>query len=320
MKNTSLILLLLFLSVQIFAAGNSESKSKTTQLSVAFLPIIDALPFYIAESQGYFLKENLDVKALSVSNPIERDRLMQSGEIDGMLNELSTLALFNRDSINLKAVITVRKPMSGSPYFRILASPQSGISSPKDLEDIPIAVSKNTVIEYLTERILQQEGIPLDSIKTKNVPVIPERFQLLISGALSAATLPDPLAEAAIKAGAVLITDDLTYPEYSLSVLSFTADLTNNNPQAVEGFVRAWNRAVKDLNSDPKAFRELFLEKVRVPENIEKTFRIPEFPYMEIPKHNQWNDVINWLQEKKLIETSPLYESSITDTFISIND
>jgi len=320
MKNTSLILLLLFLSVQIFAAGNSESKSKTTQLSVAFLPIIDALPFYIAESQGYFLKENLDVKALSVSNPIERDRLMQSGEIDGMLNELSTLALFNRDSINLKAVITVRKPMSGSPYFRILASPQSGISSPKDLEDIPIAVSKNTVIEYLTERILQQEGIPLDSIKTKNVPVIPERFQLLISGALSAATLPDPLAEAAIKAGAVLITDDLTYPEYSLSVLSFTADLTNNNPQAVEGFVRAWNRAVKDLNSDPKAFRELFLEKVRVPENIEKTFRIPEFPYMEIPNHNQWNDVINWLQEKKLIETSPLYESSITDTFISIND
>lgn len=320
MKKLSLILLIFCFSTHIFAAGNAEPDSGTTTLTVAFLPIIDALPLYIAESQGYFKNEGLLVKALSVANPIERDRLMQSGEIDGMLNELSTLALFNRDEVQLKAVVTVRKPLTGSPYFRILASPGSKISSPKDLAGIPIAVSKNTVIEYLTMRILQAEGIPADSIKTINVPVIPERFQLLMSGALPAATLPDPLAEAAIAAGAVLVIDDLSHPDFSVSVLSFTADLTDNNPQAVEGFVRAWNRAVKDLNSDPEAFRELFLEKVRVPEIIEKTFRIPEFPYGEIPNQNQWNDVINWLHEKELLETSPLYVSSITDIFISIND
>ena len=320
MKRLSLILLIFCFSMHIFAAGNAEPDSETTTLTVAFLPIIDALPLYIAESQGYFMEENLRVKALSVANPIERDQLMQSGEIDGMLNELSTLALFNRDEINLKAVITVRRPMSGSPYFRILASPGSSISSPKDLAGVPIAVSKNTVIEYLTEGILQAEGLSLNSIVTKNVPVIPERFQLLMSGALPAATLPDPLGEAAIAAGAVLVIDDLSHPEFSVSVLSFTTALTDNNSQAVEGFVRAWNRAVKDLNSDPEAFRELFLEKVRVPEIIEKIFRIPEFPYGEIPNQDQWNDVISWLQEKKLIDTSPLYESSITDIFISTND
>jgi len=320
MKRLSLILLILFFSIQVFAAGSSDSDPETTQLSIAFLPIIDALPVYVAQSQGYFLEENLDVKALSVANPIERDRLMQSGEIDGMLNELSTLALFNRDEVQLKAVITVRKPMAGSPYFRILASPVSEISSPTDLAGVPVAVSKNTVIEYLTERILQAEGIPADSIKTKNVPVIPERFQLLMSGALPAATLPDPLAEAAIAAGAVLVIDDLSHPEFSVSVLSFTSALTDNNSRAVEGFVRAWNRAVADLNSNPEAFRELFLEKVRVPEIIEETFRIPEFPYGEIPDQDQWNDVISWLQEKEVLETSPLYESSITDIFISTND
>ena len=320
MKRVSLILLILFFSIQVFAAGSSDSESETTRLSIAFLHIIDALPVYVAQSQGYFLEENLDLKALSVANPIERDRLMQSGEIDGMLNELSTLALFNRDEVQLKAVITVRKPMTGSPYFRILASPGSDISSPPDLAGVPVAVSKNTVIEYLTERILQAEGLPTDSIKTKNVPVIPERFQLLMSGALPAATLPDPLGEAAMAAGAVLITDDLSHPEFSISVLSFTTALTDNNSRAVEGFVRAWNRAVADLNSDPEAFRELFLEKVRVPEIIEKTFMIPEFPYGEIPDQDQWNDVISWLQEKELLETSPLYESSITDIFISTND
>ena len=320
MKRLVLILLILCITLHLFAAGSSDSKSEITQLTVAFLPIIDALPLYIAESQGYFEDEELQVKALSVANPIERDRLMQSGEIDGMLNELSTLALFNRNEVQLKAVITVRKPMTDSPYFRIIASPGSEVSSPSDLAGISVAVSKNTVIEYLTERILQAEGIPADSIKTKNVPVIPERFQLLMSGDLPAATLPDPLGEAAIAAGAVLVIDDLSHPEFSVSVLSFTTALTDNNSRAVEGFVRAWNRAVEDLNSNPETFRDLFLEKIRVPEIIEKTFRIPDFPYKEIPDKDQWKDVISWLQEKKLIDTSPLYESSITDIFINTND
>ena len=320
MKIYILILITLCFTFQISATGKSESKPDTASITVAFLPIIDALPLYIAEVQGYFKDEGLQVNILSVANPIERDRLMQSGEIDGMLNELSSLALFNREVIQLKAVITVRKPLTGSPYFRILASPGSEISSPLDLTGIPIAVSKNTVIEYLTERILKEEGLSSKSIITKNVPVIPERFQLLMSGALPAATLPDPLGEAAIAGGAVLVIDDISHPDFSVSVLSFKTALIDNNPQAVKGFVRAWKLAVADLNSDPESFRGLFLDKVRVPEIIEKTFRIPEFPKGEIPNKAQWKDVLNWLQEKKLIDTSPLYESSITDIFIRTND
>jgi len=325
MKISTIIIILLSLTGQLFAAGNSDTNlnmngKEYKSISIAMLPIIDALPLYVAQSQGYFLEENLDINAFSVANPVERDRLMQSGEIDGMLNELSTLALFNRDSVYLKAVITVRRPMLESPYFRILASPGSDITSPKDLEGIAIAVSKNTVIEYLTERILQAEGVSSTSIVTKNVPVIPERFQLLMSGKLAAATLPDPLGEAAISAGAVPVLDDLSHPEFSVSVLSFTSALINNNSSTVEGFIRAWNKGVRDLNSNPGSFRKLFLEKVRVPEIIEKTFTIPEFPYNEIPNQNQWEDVISWLQEKGLLDTSPLYETSITDIFISTDD
>ncbi|MCK5672300.1 MAG: hypothetical protein KAH95_02930, partial [Spirochaetales bacterium] len=92
MNKLSLILLIFCFSMNLFATGNVEPDLEMTTLTVAFLPIIDALPLYIAESQGYFLEENLNIKTLSVANPIERDRLMQSGEIDGMLNELSTLA------------------------------------------------------------------------------------------------------------------------------------------------------------------------------------------------------------------------------------
>lgn len=241
---------------------------------------------------------------------------MQSGEIDGMLNELSSLALFNRDNIQLKAVMSIRKPMGESPYFRILASPGSNITNVSDLKNIPVAVSKNTIIEYLTDRILESEGLAYESIKTKNIPVIPERFQLLIRGKIKAATLPDPLAQAAIQAGALPVIDDLSYPEFSLSVISFTSSLVHGNPKAVTGFVRAWTRAVTDLNSDPESFRKLFLKKIRVPENVQNSFKIPLFPIGEIPDKDQWNDVINWLKDKKLLDNAPDYEASVIGSFV----
>ena len=313
MKQFTLMLLIICFVTGLCFAGNLSAK---IPLKIAFLPIIDVLPYYIADSSGYFSDENLAVKALIVANPVSRNRLMQSGEIDGMLNELSTLALFNRDKINLKAVMTVRKPMSDSPYFRIIAAPKSNITTVQDLKGIPIAVSKNTIIEYITDRILLAEGLSSQSIITKNVPVIPERFQLLMRGKIKAATLPDPLAQAAIKAGAIPVIDDLAYPQFSLSVISFANSLVENNPEAIAGFVRGWNRAVADLNSSPESFRKLFLEKIRVPENIQNTFKIPQFPTAQIPGKDQWQDVIEWLNDKKLLANDPGYNKSVTGLFV----
>jgi len=313
MKKFTLMLLIICFSTGFFFAGNSFAK---TSLKIAFLPIIDVLPYYIADSSGYFSDDNLSVKALIVANPVARNRLMQSGEIDGMLNELSSLALFNRDKINLKAVMTVRKPMSVSPYFRIIAAPKSNITTVQDLKGIPIAVSKNTIIEYITDRILLSEELSSEFIITKNVPVIPERFQLLMRGKIKAATLPDPLAQAAIKAGAIPVIDDLAYPQFSLSVISFTSSIVDNNPKAITGFVSGWNRAVADLNSNPESFRKLFLEKIRVPENIQNTFKIPQFPTAQIPGKEQWQDVIEWLNDKKLLDHDPGYNKSVTGLFV----
>ncbi|MCP4671657.1 MAG: ABC transporter substrate-binding protein [Desulfobacula sp.] len=313
MKKLGLILLIICFSTGLFFTGSLSAK---TSLKIAFLPIIDILPYYIADSSGYFKDENVDVKALIVANPVSRNRLMQSGEIHGMLNELSTLALFNRDKINLKGVMTIRKPMPGSPYFRIIAAPKSNITTVLDLKGVPIAVSKNTIIEYITDRILLSEGLSLKSIKTKNVPVIPERFQLLMKGKIKAATLPDPLAQAAIKAGAIPVIDDLAYPRFSLSVISFTNSLVKSNPMAITGFVKGWNRAVTDLNSNPESFRKLFLERIRVPENIQNTFKIPQFPLSQIPGKNQWQDVVDWLNDKKLLDHDPGYNKSVTAQFV----
>lgn len=144
------------------AAG---AKSNTMKMKVALLPIPDVLPFHLAQAKGYFTEAGIDVKAIPVASPIDRDQLMQAGEIDGMLTELTTTAYFNRDKVQVKIVRIARSPIGNHPLFRILSTPESGITKPSDLASIPIGVSKNTIIEYVTDRLLMANGLRPDEIK-----------------------------------------------------------------------------------------------------------------------------------------------------------
>jgi len=323
-KIRGFILWLFLISVISIAGFHSETgaqqEKKTAPLKVALLPILDVFPFYVAESEGYFVDLGVDVKAVPVASGLERDQLMQSGAIDGMLNEMITTANFNRNRVQVKSVISARKAYGDYPLFRLLSAPGIRFSATKDLAGVPIGISKNTIIEYVTDRLLAAEGLEAKAIVKKSVPVIPERYQLLLQGQLKAATLPDPLAKSALAAGAGEIVDDSAYPGYSVSVLSFHINSLRNKARAVRLFLKAWDRAAAAINKNPEAFRGLLLKKIRVPKNIQRTYKIPPYPLREVPDAGQWADVMDWMTEKGLLKSALSYDGSITSEFLPAGD
>jgi len=307
----------LLLMVLMTAALPANLRGQTDHaLKIALLPILDTFPFYVAQARGYFDRYGVTVKAVPVSSALERDQLMQSGAIDGMLNEMATTANFNRKQIQVRIVATARKAYPHYPLFRILSAPGSGISSPADLKGVPIGIAKNTIIEYVTDRLLAAEGLSSDQIVKQSVPAIPERYQLLLQGQLKAATLPDPLAKSALESGAGAVVDDSTHPLYSISVLSFNVEALKNKTDAVRQFLKAWTQAAQDIEDDPESHRSLLLQKIRVPQNIQQTYRIPPFPLREIPGAEPWADVMNWMVSKGLLKAPIPYKDSITDDYL----
>ena len=294
----------------------AQSAEHVSSLKVALLPILDAFPFFVAEAKGYFDEYGVSVKAVPVASGLERDQLMQSGEIDGMLNELISTANFNRDGIQVKTVMSARKADVNYPLFRLLSSPGSALRSVSDLADVPIGISKNTIIEYVTDRLLTASGLDPQAIVKKSVPAIPERYQLLMQGQLKAATLPDPLAKSALEAGAGELIADSSHPDYSVSVLSFNINAINNKTTAVRLFLKAWDRATADLNSNPESFRALLLEKIRVPKNIQNTYKIPTYPRRQVPNATQWADVIDWMAANGLLDSALVYGDSVTNDYL----
>ena len=308
--------LVLGMSVFTLWPAFSVQAAEKQPLRIALLPILDSFPFYVAEKKGYFNDSRLKVKAIPVGSGLERDQLMQAGETDGMLNEIITSANFNRDKVQVKIVAIARKAFPDYPLFRILAAPGSSIDSATKLAGQTMGISKNTIIEYVTDRLLAAEGIPKDRVEMRSIPVIPERFQLLMQGRVQAATLPDPLAKSAMVAGARLIVDDSTHSQYSLSILTFSLQTLEQRSEEVRQFLMAWDQAAADINADPDAYRSLLLEKIRVPKNVQQIFKIPVYPRKEVPSKIQWMDVMDWMVNRGLLENALVYEGSVTAEYL----
>jgi NitT/TauT family transport system substrate-binding protein len=307
---TPILLLMLYMS----ACSPIQNEEKS--LKIAVLPILDALPMYVAESEGYFAQQNLSVELIPVSSAPERDQLMQSGQVDGILNELVSTMFYNREETRVVIVRFLRVATDEYPVFRILAAKESNIHTVDDLRKVPIAISEGTVIEYTTDRMLENAGISIQDIEKIAIPKIPDRLALLNSGEIEAAVLPDPLASLSVQNGARVILDDTSYPEISNSVISFSIQTVNQDPEAIERFLTALELAINDINKDKNKWNDLLTDLNLVPPPLIGSYQIPTFPTASVPSQDQFTDALNWATDKDLIQNDLSYENSVNAMFL----
>ncbi len=168
MKRSFQLTLVIFF-VLVFSSCSSQQQPKS--LRIAVLPVLDTLPLFVAEAQGYFDEAGIEVELVPVNSAPERDQLMQTGQIDGMLNELVSTILYNRDEAQVKVVRFARTATEQYPLFRILAAPAVALKQLRMLK-ISHRLSDGTVIEYTTDRLLEFAGILPSEVAKISVPKI----------------------------------------------------------------------------------------------------------------------------------------------------
>ncbi len=297
-------------------AACAPAPSRPATLRIAVLPIIDALPMYVAQQEGLFAKKGLTVEFVPVASAPERDQLLSAGQVDGTINETLAVMLFNKDTMQMQVVRYALRPTEGYGHFFILASGQSGISTPNQLKGVEIGVSQGTVIEYVTERLLRSEGLSAEEIKTLAVPKIPDRMALLASGELKAGVLPDPLASLAVLQGAKIVTDDSSHPEYGFSVISFRKQVIDSQPEAIRIFLSAIEDATVLLNRDPAKYTALLSEQKLVPEPLIGKYQVPPFPAAGVPTEAEWNDAMEWAKGKGMLNADIPYAISVNPALL----
>ena len=304
------------LSFAILLSACAPKPKTVKTLKIAVLPIIDTLPMYVAQQESLFAKHGVNVEFVPVASAPERDQILAAGGADGTINETLAVMLFNKEKVQMQVVRYALRPTKENGHFFILASAKSGISSVDGLKGVEIGVSQGTVIEYVTDRLLQSDGLASDEIKTVAVPKIPDRMALLASGELNAGVMPDPLASLVVNQGGVIVADDSSHPEYGFSVISFRKDVIDANPEAIKGFLAAIEEATSLLNANPAQYKNVLTEQKLVPAPLLAKYEAPVFPTAGVPTKTEWNDALNWLKEKSILKTDVSYEDSVNAAFL----
>jgi len=290
----------------------SEQANLKQALKIGVLPIEDNLPLFVAEADKSFQKAGLNVELIPFPSAAERDAALQAGKIDGEAADIVAACLLKKGGSDVRiATITLGvTPQEGR--FVLLGSPNSGIKSAKDLVGVKIGISENTIIEYVTDKLLEQNGVKPDQVQKLNIPKLPMRLQMLGSDQLQAALLPDPLATLAEHQGAKVIIDDTKSAEnVSQVVLLFRKDAIDSKREAIKKLIEVYDTAGKNFSENPDKYRQLLIEKARIPEPIKDSYKAPVFSRPQLPTEQEVDDVVEWMVNKKLLKAPYKYEELV---------
>lgn len=312
----SLTILALLLFILGGCGGDKQpAEQALPTLKVGMMPITDNLPFWLAEENGYFAEEGIEVELIGFPSALERDSAFTAGQIDAGIGDMLAVAAMNNAGTEVRAVSVGQGATPGENRFAILAAPDSGITSPEQLKNVPIAMSLNTINEYLTDRLLQTQGLQSGEIVKNSIPKLPLRLEALLNGSVKAATLPDPFATLAEIKGANLVVDNMENTVAQTVVIARKATL-DQNLAGMQKLMRAYARAVEDLQTDPLQYDKLIVEKARVPGEVLASSVRPlalHFTAPVLPDEAGVNEVIQWMNEHQLLDKELGYGDLVDD-------
>ena len=285
----------------------ADTKKEMQPLTIGLMPDTDSLPFIIAQEKGFFREEGIEVNIEQYKSAMDRDSALQSGNLDGAVSDMLAVAFAKSGGFDVK----VTSFTDGS--YKLIASKDSGIKDVKGLAGKDVSVSRNTIIEYVTDQILAKENMDGDSINKVIIPQIPTRLEMLQNGKLAAATLPEPMAGIAVHNGCQFVTgsDELGI---NPGVILFTAKAAADKKAEIQAMYRAYNKAVAYLNNTDRAeYIDLVIEKGGFPPVAKEALKLPKYHEAALPKESDVVDCIKWLNSKKLVTETYSYQDIVLD-------
>jgi len=273
-----LALIMLIFSLLIIT-GNINANEMS--LEIGIMPAVDSAPILLAQEKGYFAEEGLDIKVDVYTNAVNRQTALQTNKLDGAMTDL--IAFVN--NVNNDFPVKITTTTDGS--FPILVSKDF-----KEKEEVKIGMMEVSVTNFLAEQFLKDK-YKLNKIY---IPAIPARLEMLKSGQLEMAVIPEPLASTAELQGLEKRIYKNDY-DYMPEAMIFTETALSKKDKEISIFHKVYNKAVKEINEDDQEAREVLIKSLDLPIKIKNLITMPEYHLTRIPSEDYLNKVIEWVEK-----------------------
>ncbi|GGH28817.1 putative hydroxymethylpyrimidine transport system substrate-binding protein [Cribrihabitans marinus] len=154
----------LMTALALFAATPAMAQDKMTVMLDWFMNP-DHGPIVIAQEQGYFAEQGLEVEVVAPADPSAPPRLVAAGQADLAVSYQPQLHLQIHEGLPLKRVGT----LIATPLNCLLVLKDGPVQTPADLKGRKVGFSVAGVEEAILTTVLGEHGVRLDEIEMINV-------------------------------------------------------------------------------------------------------------------------------------------------------
>ena len=170
------------------------------------------IPHLVAERQGFFARENLEVEFQPVTYSPDHSAEMAAGKWHLSLSSADKMIALNTcEGMDYVLVLQAEEGLSATIVGR------QGMTALQDLRGATMASDNGTNLDTIRAKILKDHGIGEESYKTLSIGNSKMRLEAFLAGQVDGAILTSPWREQAINAGAVPLAEAAdTVPHWPL--------------------------------------------------------------------------------------------------------
>lgn len=256
--------------------GQAQAQSPT-KITLGHTGVADFLAAFVAQEQGFFKKQGLEVTLMQVAGGALVPGL-QGDSLQVATLPPTHMLLAVDGGLDMVAIAGGSVSEQSDTNSGLIVAPGSGIQSARDLVGKKIGVpSIGGFLHVMARKWLASQGV--DASKVSFVEVnFAQIADLVKSGLIQAGTSADPFLKRSVQAGHATA---LTY--FAAGLPAQTAGIfygakrawVTTHPAAVRGFKLALAEAVAFINANPQAARADMAKYIKLPPEVLATVPIP---------------------------------------------
>lgn len=276
MTTRAIAALLLFLLCHAPALAGSP-------LRVGYMPVGDCLQFFVAEAEGYFAAEGLEVAGLSMKGGAVIAPAVEGGELAiGWSNSVSII-LAHAKGFDFAYLAPGAEGVAGTHDVHALLVPAgSPVTSVPDLSGKTVAINTlGNINDSAMRALAEKAGLSPDEIRLVEVP-FPDMAAAMAKGSADAALMLEPFVTDAVGRGAARVLDPSPHAVFGSPYLIggwfAKKSWIKGHPAEAAAFARAMARAAAFIAASPDAARTVLRQKTRLAPELAEKIVLPRFP------------------------------------------
>ena len=237
------------------APGIQETTPEPLSLKVVVLPYLSFAPFFIAQDEGFFAEQGLDVEFVKLSGNVESIPSLLAGDLD-VSAEQADAGILNAIARGGALKIVADKGYLASeqcPAYALLARHElveaGELQTAAQLEGKRLAIEPFTSEGYYIEKLLRGAGLELEDVETVDIPPL-ALLDALENSAVDLVHVGEPWITRILRAGHAqlwLPVKDVV-PDFQWATIVYGPSLLEENPDAGRRFMLAYLKAVRQYN------------------------------------------------------------------------